>query len=256
MTMETKEQEFIYGINPVLALLNASQRPIESMVALKGGRGDKFQQALLLAKERGIRPRLVDRQALDRLTGTATHQGVAVRVGVRAQPSFDQLLQRLTPNAPDLLIILDGVEDPRNLGAILRTAEAFGALAVVLPKDRAAPLSGAAIKASAGAAERMDTIRVTNLARAMKELQTRGVQMIGLDAEAPVSLNDQTFQGTIALILGNEGKGLRRLTKENCDLLVSIPIQGGAGSLNVSVACGIACHQSRSRQTIITVPPS
>ncbi|MBF0420214.1 MAG: 23S rRNA (guanosine(2251)-2'-O)-methyltransferase RlmB [Magnetococcales bacterium] len=252
--MENREQEFVFGINPVLAVLSARERPIESMVALKGGRGDKFQQALSLAKERGIRPRLVDRQALDRLTGTATHQGLALRVGYRVQPSFEQLLARIKPNAQDLLIVLDGVEDPRNLGAILRTAEAFGALGVVLPKDRAAPLSGAAVKASAGAAERVDVIRVTNLARAMKTLQEKGVQLVGLDAEAERPLDGQSFRGTIALIMGNEGKGLRRLTKENCDLLVAIPMQGKTGSLNVAVACGIACHTCRQQQAMRQVP--
>ncbi|MBF0348100.1 MAG: 23S rRNA (guanosine(2251)-2'-O)-methyltransferase RlmB [Magnetococcales bacterium] len=246
--MEHQEQEWVFGLNPVLALLTAAQRPIESMVALSGGRGEKFHRALTLAKERGFRPRLVDRQALDRLTGTAAHQGIALRVGVRVQPSFDQLLQRLTPDARDLVIILDGVEDPRNLGAMIRTAEAFGALAVVLPKDRTAPLSGTAVKASAGAAERMDTIRVTNLARAMKSLQNQGVQIIGLEADAGYSLANHSFQGPVALVLGNEGKGLRRLTREHCDILAAIPIQGGAGSLNVSVACGIASHICRDWQ--------
>lgn len=256
--MENREQEFVFGVNPVLAILTSKERPIESMVALKGGRGDKFQQALGLAKERGIRPRLVDRQALDRLTGTANHQGLALRVGFRVQPSFEQFLTRIQPHAKDLLIILDGVEDPRNLGAILRTAEAFGALGVVLPKDRAAPLSGAAVKASAGAAERIDVVRVTNLARAMKTLQDKGVQLVGLDGSAELSLDKYAFQGTIALILGNEGKGLRRLTKENCDVLVSIPMQGKTGSLNVAVACGIACHTCRQQQAggPFTYPPS
>ncbi|MBF0422958.1 MAG: 23S rRNA (guanosine(2251)-2'-O)-methyltransferase RlmB [Magnetococcales bacterium] len=254
--MENHEKEFIFGINPVMAVLVAKERPIESMVALKGGRGDKFQQALDLARERGIRPRLVDRQVLDRLTGTASHQGLALRVGVRVQPSFEQLLQRIDPGAADLLVILDGVEDPRNLGAILRTAEAYGAVGVILPKDRAAPLSGAAVKAAAGAAERVDVVRVTNLARAMKALQERGVQMVGLAADAPDSLDLQPFSGTVALILGNEGKGLRRLTREHCDLLVSIPIQGATGSLNVAVACGIACHVCRHRQKGITSPAS
>ncbi|MBF0109166.1 MAG: 23S rRNA (guanosine(2251)-2'-O)-methyltransferase RlmB [Magnetococcales bacterium] len=245
--MENTEQEWVFGINPVLALLT-TRRPVESMMALKGGRGEKFQNALILAREKGIRPRLVERQVLDRTTGTATHQGLAVRVGIREQPGFDQLLHRLTPGSRDLLILLDGIEDPRNLGAILRTAEAFGALAVILPKDRTAPLSGTAVKASAGAAERIDTIRVTNLARAMKELQQHGVEIIGLEAEAQRSLDDHSFLGPTALVLGNEGKGLRRLTRDNCDVLSAIPIQGGAGSLNVSVACGIACHIYRARQ--------
>ncbi|MBF0418233.1 MAG: 23S rRNA (guanosine(2251)-2'-O)-methyltransferase RlmB, partial [Magnetococcales bacterium] len=172
-------------------------------------------------------------------------------VGARVQPTWDALLDRLDGLEAPILLLLDGIEDPRNLGAIIRSAEAFGVEAVVLPRDRSAPLSGVAVKASAGAAERVDVIRVTNLARAMNELKEYGVRVIGLDGEAGATLQDGTWRGALAWVLGSEGQGLRRLTRERCDAVVAIPMAGGVGSLNVATAAGIALYETRRGRAAI-----
>ncbi|MEO5331303.1 MAG: 23S rRNA (guanosine(2251)-2'-O)-methyltransferase RlmB [Magnetococcus sp. YQC-5] len=242
------EGDMVYGFNPALAILADATRPVESMLLLQGGQGHRFREAEVLARERGLRPRFVERQALDRLTGGAVHQGIVVRVGVREQPTWDRLLDRLQQQINPLLLLLDCVEDPRNLGAILRSAEAFGVEAVVLPRERSAPLSAVAIKASAGAAERVDVVRVTNLARAMMDLRNQEFRLVGLTGEAPRFLANADLQGPMALVLGGEGKGLRRLTRDRCDELLSIPMMGAVGSLNVATAAGIALYEvQRSR---------
>ena len=233
--------DLVYGLHAVLALLTDANRSVESVTFLKGGH--RLQEAVDLARQRGVRPRFVDRVTLDRMTDHAVHQGVAARAGFRKQPVFEDILDRLKKTEDALLLLLDSVEDPRNLGAVIRSAEAFGAMAVLLPKDRSAPLSSVAIKASAGAGERMDVVRVVNLVRAMDALQERGVFVYGLAGEGDVSLQNFSFGRSVALVLGGEGKGLRRLTKEKCDALLSIPTTGLVGSLNVSVAAGIALYE-------------
>ena len=239
---------YVYGINPVLALLANADRAVESLVCLKGSHGNRFQGVVDLARERGLRPRFVDRATLDRMTGKGSHQGVVARAGVRKQPTFEDVLDRVEQTEGALLVLLDGMEDPRNLGAVIRSSEAFGALAVVLPRDRSAPLSSVAIKASAGAGERLDVVRVVNLVRAMDALQKRGVYVYGLTGEGERSLAHFPFTGSVALVLGGEGKGLRRLVREKCDELLAIPIGGLVGSLNVSVAAGIGLYEvQRSR---------
>lgn len=244
----TTQGDVVFGFNPVLAILADVDRPVESLFMVQGGRGGRFKEAESLARERGVRPRFVDRFSLDRLTGGAVHQGIVIRVGVRDQPSWERLLERLEEMENPLLLLLDCVEDPRNLGAILRSAEAFGVDAVIFPQDRSAPLSAVAFKASSGAAERVDAIRVTNLARAMLELKDYGVRIMGLSSEADQSLVDADLQGPLALVLGGEGKGLRRLTKDRCDGLLAIPMAGAVGSLNVSTAAGIALYEVRRHQ--------
>ncbi|MBF0437768.1 MAG: 23S rRNA (guanosine(2251)-2'-O)-methyltransferase RlmB [Magnetococcales bacterium] len=242
------EGDLVFGLNPALAILADASRPVESVVMLQGARGERFQEAERLVRERGLRPRFVDRPTLDRMIDGASHQGIVLRVGVRLQPTWDELLDRLEDRVDPVLLLLDNVEDPRNLGAILRSAEAFGVEAVVLPRDRTAPLSGVAIKVSSGAAERVDVVRVTNLARAMVELKERGVVLVGLDGEANRVLEDGALHGPLALVLGGEGKGLRRLTRERCDAMLSIPMVGGVGSLNVSTAAGIALYEVRRQR--------
>ncbi|MEO5362439.1 MAG: 23S rRNA (guanosine(2251)-2'-O)-methyltransferase RlmB [Magnetococcus sp. DMHC-8] len=235
--------DLIHGLNPVLALLADPARVVESITFLKGGHGNRLQEAIDLARQRGLRPHFADRVTLDRLSNQGVHQGVVARVGLRRQPSWDDLLERVQAAPRAVLLLLDGIEDPRNLGAVLRSAEAFGAMAVVLPRDRTAPLSAVAFKASAGAGERLDVVRVINLARAMGELQDRGVRVYGLAAEGGHNLADFSFSGAVALVLGSEGKGLRRLTREKCDGLLSIAMGGEVGSLNVAVAAGIGLYE-------------
>ena len=247
---EFSDTDFVYGLNPVLALLQDADRMVESITFLKGGHGNRLQEAVELARQRGLRPHFADRITLDRLSNHAPHQGVVARVGMRRQPSFDDILDRLQQQNKAVLLLLDGIEDPRNLGAVIRSAEAFGAMAVILPRDRTAPLSSVALKAAAGAGERLDVVRVINLARAIGELQERGVQVYGLAAEGEESLADLTFGPLVALVLGGEGKGLRRLTREKCDALVNIPMSGAVGSLNVAVAAGIGLYAVRRQQSL------
>ena len=239
----------VYGLNPVLALLADPGRPVEGLSVQDGAHGQRLQEVWRLARERGLRPRLTDRRGLDKMTGGAVHQGVVARVGVRRQPTWEDLLQRLDAVENPLLVLLDEVSDPHNLGAVIRSAEAFGALAVVVPKDRSAPLSAVAVKASAGAGERLDVVRVTNLARAIGDLQAAGVRVYGLAAEGERTIQEADLAGPVALVFGSEGRGLRRLTRERCDGLLSIPIGGGVASLNVSVAAGIALYEVRRRST-------
>lgn len=251
--------ELIYGINPVLALLRDRSRPVEAVTIQKGLHGSRLEELMALSREREVRPRLVEKPALDRLAGGGVHQGVVARAGLRVQPTWGQLLEALKVAREPLLVLLDGVEDPHNLGAVVRSAEVFGAMAVVIPRDRAAPLTAAAAKAAAGAAERLDVVRVTNLARAMGDLRQLGVRLYGLAGEADTPLGGVPMVGGgVALVLGAEGHGLRRLVRESCDALVAIPMAGEVGSLNVSVAAGVALYEvARQRRFApgVALPP-
>lgn len=248
------------GIHAVSALFQPEGRPVESLTIAKGAGGARIQALVDQARQQGIRVRFVERHLLDEMVGGVAHQGVMARAGLRRQPTFDQLLSRLQSNREPLLLLLDGVEDPHNLGAIVRSAESFGAQAVILPKDRSAALSTVAAKAASGAAERMDVVRVTNLSRTMMTLKEQGFRLVGLTVDAESSpLSSVAMSGPLALVLGSEEKGLRRLTREQCDLLVSIPITGGVGSLNVSVAAGVALYEvwrSRRQRAADLVPSS
>ena len=200
------------------------------------------------AKRLNVRVIPVDSKRLDGMAGGTRHQGVVAQAEELKMPQFiDEALEGL--EEPPLLLILDGVQDPHNLGACLRVADGAGAHAVIAPKDRSCGLTTAAIKVASGAAESVPYIVVTNLARAMRELKERGIWMVGADDSAPESLYKARLEGALGLVLGAEGEGLRRLTKESCDLLVSIPMRGAVDSLNVSVASGICLYEARRRRS-------
>jgi 23S rRNA (guanosine2251-2'-O)-methyltransferase len=238
----------VIGVNSVQALFADASRPVEYLAVAKGAGGKRIQDIVDKARDQGLRTRFVDRQTLDGMSGGLAHQGVIARAGIRKQPTFKQIIARVIGNPKALLVLLDGVEDPHNLGAIIRSAESFGAIAIILPKDRSAALSAVAAKASAGAVERLDVVRVTNLTRSIDELKENGVHVIGLAGEEAQDIKKASLKGAVALVMGGEGKGLRRLTRDHCDSLVSIPITGGVGSLNVSVAAGVALYEvQRSR---------
>lgn len=239
----------VFGINPVAALLGDEGRGVESLTVQKGSRSNRIQEGIDKARKRGIKIRFTDRRALDKMTAGARHQGIAARVLPKKGISWEGLLDRIRGKKEALLLILDGIKDPRNLGAALRSAEAFGVEAVILPKDRTAPLSGVAVAASAGAAEIIDLVRVTNLARAIDELQEAGVFVVGLDGEADMEIQKSDLKGSLALAIGEEGSGLRRLTKEKCDLLAAIPMRGGTGSLNLSAAASVALYEAVRQRT-------
>lgn len=233
----------LYGIHAVKSLLdNAPERLIEVFV-LKG-REDKRLLPLLNELQRlGVAIQQVNRQTLDNKAQGEVHQGIIARVTPARELNESDLDQILDGKAQPFLLILDGVTDPHNLGACLRTADAAGVDAVIVPKDKSAQLTSTARKVACGAAETVPLIRVTNLARTMRELQERNIWIIGTAGEAHSSLYQADLKGAIALVMGAEGDGMRRLTREHCDLLVSIPMAGSVSSLNVSVATGVCLFE-------------
>lgn len=239
--------EQIYGIHAVSAFLdNAPERLIE-VYALKG-REDKRLTPLLNALQRvGISVQQVNRQTLDNKAQDEVHQGIIARIVPAKELNendLDQLLaQKQRENTPPLLLILDGITDPHNLGACLRTADAVGVDAVIVPKDKSAQLNATARKVASGAAETVPLIRVTNLARTMRELQAQNIWIIGTAGEASENLYHTKLTGAIALVMGAEGDGMRRLTREHCDQLIHIPMAGSVSSLNVSVATGVCLFE-------------
>ena len=200
-----------------------------------------------LAERLDVRVIPVDVKRLDGMAGGVRHQGVVAQASALEMPKFiEDVLESI--QEPPLLLVLDGVQDPHNLGACLRVADGAGAHAVIAPKDRSVGLTTAAIKVASGAAESVPYIVVTNLARSMRDLKDRGIWMIGADDSATESLYKARLDGPLAMVLGAEGEGLRRLTKESCDSLVSIPMLGSVSSLNVSVASGVCLYEARRRR--------
>jgi 23S rRNA (guanosine2251-2'-O)-methyltransferase len=239
----------VYGLHPVQSLLEHSPERVRQLW-LQAGRDDERLAAILgLAGRAGIPVERVRRESLDRMAAGGRHQGVvasAVEPPALGDDDLEALLDGLgeTP----FLLVLDGVQDPRNLGACLRTADAAGVHAVIVPRDRAAGLTGAGRKAAAGAADTVPLVRVVNLARCLKKLKARGIWLVGADAEGPGTVFEADLAGPLALVLGAEGTGLRRLTREACDLLVRLPMQGRVESLNVAVAAGVFLYQALSRR--------
>jgi 23S rRNA (guanosine2251-2'-O)-methyltransferase len=219
-------------------------RPLQTVLVARGRQGGRLDEIVGLAKRNGVPVRFEDRVRLDQMAGTHEHQGVVAMVASRTTVALEDLLAhtRAQPG-PGLLVLLDGVEDPQNLGAIIRTALAVGAAGVVIPERRAAGLGDAAARASAGAVAHLPVARVTNLARAMETLKSAGYWLVGLDERAERRYTEVDLTGSVALVLGGEGKGLHQLVRERCDFLVSIPSRGPVPSLNVSVAAGIALFE-------------
>lgn len=233
------------GINSARSVLKLGAGQVTELWLDRRRRDQRLAELAGLARRAGIPVRQLDRAALDDAAGGANHQGVIVWVtGAATRPAqdLDSLLAGL--DHPPLLLILDGVTDPHNLGACLRSADAAGADAVIAPKDKAVGLTPVAVKVASGAAESMPFIQVTNLARALEKLKAAGVWLVGTAEDAPAGLYDTDLSGPLGLVLGGEGSGLRRLTREHCDLLVSIPMRGQVESLNVSVAAGICLYEA------------
>jgi 23S rRNA (guanosine2251-2'-O)-methyltransferase len=235
----------IFGLHAVRTLLQ--QRPERAaLLLLQKGRDDaRMQELVQLAEAKSVKTEWRDVKELDRLAGSERHQGACLHirsVGVLGEGALDDLLDATT--TPPLLLVLDGVQDPHNLGACMRTADAAGVAAVIVPKDRAAGLSATVRKVASGAAESVPLIQVTNLARTLRWLKERDIWIVGTDDQAEHSLYGAKLTGPLAIVLGAEGTGLRRLTRENCDALVSIPMRGIVESLNVSVAAGVLLYEA------------
>ena len=239
----------ICGINPVFEALTAGTRHFDRLLIVKGLRSRKLSDAIRRATQLGIPLRFEMRETLDRMAGGVPHQGVIAVVSEKPVLSLESLLE--TARDPALVVVLDGVEDPRNLGAILRTAEAAGADGVLLPERHSAGLSETVARASAGALEHVHVARVGNLVQALEALKARGIWVVGFDAAGTERWDAVDLARPVALVLGGEGRGIRRLVREHCDHLVSIPHFGHIGSLNVSVAAGIALYEAvRQRRAV------
>ncbi|MEQ1439566.1 23S rRNA (guanosine(2251)-2'-O)-methyltransferase RlmB [Fontimonas sp. SYSU GA230001] len=232
----------IGGFHAVLAALeDAHDKPFEVLIA-DSRRDERMHKVQQLAQRANVRLRVVPRSELDLKAAGLRHQGVLAYVPEKAFEAEDLLYRSAEPQR--LLLALDGVQDPHNLGACLRTAEAVGVAAVIIPKDRSAGLTAVARKAAAGAAERVPIVTVTNLARTLERLKELGYWITGLAGEAQETLYDVDFTGPAVLVMGAEGEGLRRLTRETCDRLVKIPMQGKTESLNVSVAAAVCLYEA------------
>ena len=241
------DTRIIYGFHAVTSRLRQSASSVKELY-LDAAREDRRSLELVkTAEERGTRVMRVDEKRLDGLTHHARHQGVAARIEIAKLPTHvDDVLDALAE--PALLLILDGVTDPHNLGACLRVADAMGVHAVLAPKDRAVGINATVSKVASGAAETVPYIPVTNLARSMRELKERGVWLLGTDERAEQDLYQSKLSGPLAWVLGAEGEGMRRLTRESCDELVRIPMLGTVESLNVSVSAGICLAEARRQR--------
>jgi 23S rRNA (guanosine2251-2'-O)-methyltransferase len=238
-------QDLLIGIHAVEAGLNYDAGNIVELYVESGAHNARLKELSDRARDLGIKPHARDRAALDRMTGGARHQGVVARYNAPA-PHSEAELPKLVEEAgaSALFLVLDGVTDPHNHGACLRSAEAAGVAAVIVPKDRAVGITPTVRRASAGAADRVPLVAATNLARALKALKDAGVWLVGLVGDIDTSFYSIDLKGPIAIVLGSEGEGMRRLTREACDFVARIPMRGGIESLNVSVATGIALFET------------
>ncbi len=239
-----KSAETIFGLHPVRIMLERHPERVLT-VRLAERRDDPRVRAIEELARKQLRPvERIDAPALKRLLGDVVHQGVAADIAPLPPWSEDELLAALPGVPAPLILALDGVQDPHNLGACLRTADACGVLAVIIPKDRAAQLTPAARKVAAGAAETTPVVAVTNLVRALKLLKEAGLWVVGADAAAEQSADAVDLKGPVVLVLGAEGAGLRQLTRQNCDFLARLPQLGAVESLNVSVAAGMLLYEA------------
>jgi 23S rRNA (guanosine2251-2'-O)-methyltransferase len=240
----------VYGLHAARALIRQGATRIQRACVQEGRQDPRMEQLLAELETQGVRVERLPRRDLDRLVPEARHQGIVLEVAaaqVAGERELDDFLTSLP--TPALLLVLDGVQDPHNLGACLRTADAAGVQAVILPKDRSATLTPVVRKVACGAAETLPLFAVTNLARTLRTLQAAGIWIYGAAGEATQSLYQVDFTGSVALVLGAEGGGLRRLTRDHCDGLVQIPMVGSVESLNVSVAAGVLLYEVvRQRQ--------
>jgi 23S rRNA (guanosine2251-2'-O)-methyltransferase len=242
--------EILAGPHAVLEAIRAGRRTLHRIYLARQEKGDAIQAILREARDRGVPVIVRPRGDLDRLAGGAAHQGVVAEAGTFPYLEPDEVVARaLRGPGAALLVVLDGIQDPHNLGAIIRTAEAAGAHGLILPRDRAAPITAAAVRSSAGASEHVAVAQVTNLAAFLAWLKTQGVWVVGADAASGRLLYAVDLTGPLALVIGAEGRGLRPLVKSRCDLTVRIPVVGMVGSLNASCAAAVCIFEViRQRQ--------
>lgn len=243
------DSRFIYGFHAINARLRQSAGSVEEIFIAAARQDGRTRDLVRLAETQGVRVMFSDTERLDGMAGGhgARHQGVVARVSATLRHvTLEDVIETLSE--PALLLVLDGVQDPHNLGACLRVADAVGAHAVLAPKDRAVGLNATAIKVACGAADTVPYVTVTNLARALRQMQEYGIWTVGTDALADKVIYDIDLKVPLAFVLGAEGGGLRRLTRETCDVLARIPMYGAVESLNVSVASGIGLFEARRQR--------
>jgi len=246
----TEGEEWVVGIHAVTELLRQQPRSVQRLLVQKGRHDPRIEQLKQLASTHGIASETLAKNLMDKDPG-GVHQGIAAYVAYtnikKDQKFLDQLLDSLDHDP--LLLVLDSISDPHNLGACLRTADAAGVDAVIVPKDKSAPMNMTVRKVASGAAETVNFVVVTNLKRSLESLKERGIWLIGTADEVDKTVYEQDLTGPLALVMGSEGKGLRRLTRQICDHLVAIPMAGVLSSLNVSVATGVCLFEAaRQRQ--------
>ena len=241
------ETRIIHGFHAVIARIRQNAESVSEIYVDSQRRDPRARDLLKLAETHDVRIVPVDSKRLDGMAGNARHQGAAARVSTDQRVQhLDDVLDTLTEAA--LILVLDGVQDPHNLGACLRSADAFGVHAVIAPKDRAVGITSTVEKVACGAAETVPYITVTNISRTLRELKERDIWVVGADGEAETNLHGFKHTGALAIVLGAEGEGLRRLTKETCDQLISIPMLGSVESLNVSVSTGVFLYEARRQR--------
>jgi 23S rRNA (guanosine2251-2'-O)-methyltransferase len=241
-------KNYIYGRNPVKEWLT-THMPVSKIFAVQESAGAIVQEIRTLAADRKIPVEMIPKMRLTQLVGHDNHQGLAIEMELPPYVEVDEILaQAAEKRQPGLFAILDGIQDPHNLGAILRTADGAGFHGVIIPKDNCVGLTPTVFKTSAGAAAHVPVAQVTNLARTMKLLKDKGLWLIGADEDAAQKYFEVDYKGPVGIVLGSEGYGLRRLVRENCDFLVSIPMFGQVNSLNVSVAAGLLFFEAQRQR--------
>src|SRR3989339_695824 len=232
--------QLTYGINPLIEGLLSQPPVFEKVLIARGRGGEDLRKILALAERAGIPVEYVGREAIEKLAPKSVHQGILGMGRDHDYATVEEVVaNRHQENRHDLVIILDGVADPRNLGSVIRTAHCLGANGVVIPENRAASITAAAAKASAGASELLPVAKVVNLVRTIAYLKETGFWIYGADAEAGDEISSLDYDGNVALVMGSEGRGIRPLIRRNCDFLISVPMRGRVTSLNVSVATGV-----------------
>jgi 23S rRNA (guanosine2251-2'-O)-methyltransferase len=239
-----ESSDILYGVHPVLAAVSAGRRTVETLY-ISSGREDRQQhwQLFLAAESRNIPVQEIPARDLEQLTQAKVHQGVAARVSAYPFVSLEELLAGARRSGDPFLLVADGITDPHNLGALARTALCAGVQGMVIPKDNAASPTPASVKASAGALEFLPVARETNISRALETLKEAGLWIVGLDGAGEKTIYDSDLAGPIALVVGDEGRGIRRLVGRNCDFILSIPQTSMVGSLNASVAGAVAMYE-------------
>ncbi len=242
-------REIIYGINPVREVLKKRPDRFISIFIYEGKERKDIHDIIAVAKQKGIKIEFVDKRRINSLTGSNKHQGVAAELREFKYSEIADILDSAKKKGEKpFIVILDGIEDPQNLGAIIRSAYCFGVHGVIIPKDRSASIRGVVYKASAGAVEHIAVARVVNISRAIDELKEEGLWIVGASSDAKTSILDFNFPESIGIVIGGEGRGIRPMVRDRCDYIVSIPMKGEISSLNASVASGILIYEAMKRK--------